>query len=57
MLLVISAYGYMARQVIPALVNQLESALGVAIGNERGVSPSPISVCASFEPSWLGVCF
>lgn len=38
MLLVTSAFGHMQKQIIPSMVNQLESALSVSIGREREVS-------------------
>lgn len=38
MLLITSAFGHMQKQIIPSMVNQLESALGVSIGREREVS-------------------
>ena len=38
MLLVTSAFGHMRKQIVPSMVNQLESALSVSIGRERDVS-------------------
>ncbi|KAF8318792.1 hypothetical protein DL93DRAFT_2054306 [Clavulina sp. PMI_390] len=35
MLLVISAFGHMRKEIIPGMLNQLESALSVSIGRER----------------------